>query len=1100
MAIKDRLNLFKRAFPMTRKPAMPPPGSSDPPANSPTPNESVVHGWGTTQSMIGQVQDNEPGSNYGISRGGAPISHTTDPSTGRRVGDNTGTGPGPSSGTDISTLEQNTAFREGIEPISNPPGISVVSTTDWFGPLQPLRPAAPMGTEPRKFEYVLGQNIIFEPRANEAISYSTLRAMADSMDLMRIIMETVKNEMKRSAWEITAPKKLGETGGERKEREMADPVVTEIKRLLEAPDGLHPWETFVGEVMEDMLAIDAPSILIRRTPDGKKVKNLIPIDGSKITRYISTSGLTPVYDPRCAHPAHGLLGRQQSGKTISCCPCAAYTQYLYGVNAVNLTTRDLVYMPYNMRPNKLYGYAPVEQVIVAINLYLRREMALLGYYTEGNIPEMIGFLPNTVTTEQVKEFEEWFNSVNRGDTAFMRRVRFVPNPSPSGDPKFVELKQQLLNEGLDEWLIRLICYAFNVPPTQLVKMHARAASDTMKEEAQMTGLEAYQKWFASVMNHIIKVQMGYVGYTFTFLPVRDPDILKQAQSDQLKVKSGRMTLNEWRESEGATPYDPAKFPDADKPLIFTPQGYVIVGDGPQIVQANAPQNGNGKLLPKPNTRANPNNQGDSGHKDGESPPFGKSDFPTQAVRGPAPHAAMSRMRDTILEVFGLQRKSFEQALGTLGKAKENSPTSAEKLWLAIAGYYSLLPDKISPILKQEAIDAAQQAAIEAGSTPAAAVASFETAQQYAHNRAAEMVGMRRTETGALEENPDARWVISDTTRDEIRRAVERALAGELKDEAGNPLPLPQAIRRLTVDQPNGPFSDNRAELIARTEIRNANVAGRMSAWKHMGVKETTWHTMGDERVCPMCAMNSGATRPLGKPFPSGYISPADSHPRCRCWLEPASLGKALMKSTLEIPRSWKAFFLRHGETEANEKNEARGWGKWPLTSEGRAQAKQAAEFLVGHGITKIISSDLLRGRETTSIVAGILKVPVKYSREVRSLNVGEFTGTDKLKTRDAFMPYLKNPKEKIPGGETLAGFIKRAVKFVVKTLAAEPEETILFITHSSDIGALWYAFNRASLLHLADNEVVMPGGVAALRNGKIIAMFRPAPPGKGELE
>ncbi|HKS72935.1 MAG TPA: phage portal protein, partial [Terriglobales bacterium] len=817
--------------------AMPPSGSDHPPATSPAPNESIVLRQG------GQIQEQ-----YGI------------------LGPNSPTGPGPVSGTDIATLDQNVAAREVFEPVLNPPGIQTVSTIDWFGPLQPLRPAAPQGTEPRRFEYVLGQNIIFEPRANEAIAYQTLRAMADATDLMRMVIETVKNEMKRSQWEINAPIKIGETRGQRKKREEADPIIGEIKTLLRHPDGIHPWETFAGEIMEDMLVIDAPAVLVRRTPDGKKVKNLIPVNGATITRYINTSGLTPIYDPNCTQPGHALLGRKQAVKGAQVCDCAAYAQYLYGVNAINLTTRDLVYMPYNMRTHKLYGYSPVEQIVVAINLYLRREMALLSYYTEGNIPEMIGFLPNTVTTEQVKEFEQWFNSVNRGDPAFMRRVRFVPNPSPTGDPKFVELKQHLLADGIDEWLIRMVAYAFNVPPTQLVRMHARAATESMSDESQVTGLEAYQKWFEALMNHIIECQMGYTGYRFKFRPTREADLLKQRQADQLMAKSGGMTLNEWREAEGLEPYDTNDFPDADRPLIFTPQGYVVVDDGG--VQAGGE---------KPNTRSNPNNQGDSAHQAEPPPGMGKIDFPTVAVAGSAPHTAELRMRESLKRIFGLQKSAIERAL--LQKAQDDIE---KRLWLAIASYYSLLPESVSGALKQAAVDAALEAATEAGASAARAVESFTPAQQYAQERAAEMVGMRRTAGGTLVENPDARRVITDTTRNEIRQAVADALSGKLRTPAGEPLPLAESIRRSLLDTPGGPFSDYRAGLIARTEVKNARSFGKMDTWKRLGVKATTWRTSGDERVCPMCAMNEGVTRPLGKPFPSGYVSIADSHPNCRC--------------------------------------------------------------------------------------------------------------------------------------------------------------------------------------------------------------------------
>lgn len=52
------------------------------------------------------------------------------------------------------------------------------------------------------------------------------------------------------------------------------------------------------------------------------------------------------------------------------------------------------------------------------------------------------------------------------------------------------------------------------------------------------------------------------------------------------------------------------------------------------------------------------------------------------------------------------------------------------------------------------------------------------AQEYARGRAAELVGMKRDVEGNLVPNPDARWAVSDTTREKIREIVSDAFAQE----------------------------------------------------------------------------------------------------------------------------------------------------------------------------------------------------------------------------------------------------------------------------------------------------------------------------------
>jgi len=48
----------------------------------------------------------------------------------------------------------------------------------------------------------------------------------------------------------------------------------------------------------------------------------------------------------------------------------------------------------------------VEQIIVTINLALRRQMSTLAYFTEGNVPEAICQSPQTWNTDNIKEFQK----------------------------------------------------------------------------------------------------------------------------------------------------------------------------------------------------------------------------------------------------------------------------------------------------------------------------------------------------------------------------------------------------------------------------------------------------------------------------------------------------------------------------------------------------------------------------------------------------------------------------------------------------------------------------------------------------------------------
>lgn len=152
---------------------------------------------------------------------------------------------------------------------------------------------------------------------------------------------------------------------------------------------------------------------------------------------------------------------------------------------------------------------------------------------------------------------------------------------------------------------------------------------------------------------------------------------------------------------------------------------------------------------------------------------------------------------------------------------------------------------------------------------------FRQSADYASMRAAEMVGMKYNDDGDLVPNPDAEFAISETTRDDIRAAVEQAIeegtpAGELGD----------VISSL------GSFSEARAQMIARTELITANNKGHMASFKASGVVNyKAWSTAGDNDVDEEICQANEDDGPIGldEDFQSGDSEPP-GHPNCRCTL------------------------------------------------------------------------------------------------------------------------------------------------------------------------------------------------------------------------
>lgn len=441
-----------------------------------------------------------------------------------------------------------------------------ISTDWWFGPLQPIAPVAPASYRIRQYQYTPGANIIWEPRGDSAIDFETLRTLADNYDLLRIVIETRKDQICSRAWEVRAIPEPQETLRDRKERELRDPNIQALNAFFNSPDGFRPWRNWLRLWLEDYLVIDAVALYLERdTKD--RIARVLPVDGTTINRILTDQGVTP--------PP----------------PSVAYQQVIFGLPVMNLTTDDMLYSMRNERTWKRYGYSRCEQILLSINTGLRREEFQLQYYSSGTVPEGLVFMPPGMPPDKIKEAQDWFDSVLSGDLARRRRITFLPSFGDSGSskPNIVFPKEPLLKDEMDEWLARIICYAFGISPQGFIKMMNRAsaaeATDTNVEE----GLEPDLVYVSEVMNQIIAAMGLADKYEFAWKERRDVDVLKQAQADSIIV--GKVvTVNEIREARGM---DPRPEPQANMLGVFTPAlGFIPIGeDGlqQQQQQGNTPK-------------------------------------------------------------------------------------------------------------------------------------------------------------------------------------------------------------------------------------------------------------------------------------------------------------------------------------------------------------------------------------------------------------------------------------------------------------------------------------------------------------------------------
>jgi hypothetical protein len=409
----------------------------------------------------------------------------------------------------------------------------------WFGPDLPMPPSAPAGTPPRTLDYPVGYNINIQPRNMEPISFHQMRSLADSFDLVRLCIETRKDQVSRMPWAFRSksrpgqPKRVDARSNEpisNEDNEEQDPRLLALTDFFSYPDREHTWQQWVRLLLEDLLVLDAPVLVPIVSPEGelwsqgRQLYALEVIDGSTITRKIDDMGRTPA------------------------APAVAYQQILKGLPAVDFTADQLIYRPRNVRTHKFFGFSPVEQIILTINIGLRRQIHLLNYYTEGNVPEAVAQVPKEWSADQISEFQDWFDSSLAGNSARRRRITFVPE---CGSLQFT--RDPMLKDALDEWITRIICYAFGLSPQQFVSVMNRATAETSVEQAAAEGLVPILGYLADTINFIVQRHFGFTDIEFVWEQDRTLNPLEQAKIDDIYVRAGILSIDEVRAELGKRP-------------------------------------------------------------------------------------------------------------------------------------------------------------------------------------------------------------------------------------------------------------------------------------------------------------------------------------------------------------------------------------------------------------------------------------------------------------------------------------------------------------------------------------------------------------------
>lgn len=437
------------------------------------------------------------------------------------------------SGGKITALSVNALVSQAYAYVSSASEALGTVFEGWFGPALPEPRTTSPGSQ-RLFDYLPDYNRRTRPRGGEPFSFETLRRLSDSCEQVRLAIETRKDQMARLGWSIRKRSDFSDD----------DKRIDRLKDFFLFPDKEHAWDVWLKAFLEDVLVLDAGTLFPRRTIGGD-MYSLDLVDGATILPLIDGEGRTPI------------------------APWPAYQQILKGHVGESFSREDLVYVPRNVRNHKVYGYSPVEQVIVTMEILLRRTKSVMDYYTEGNIPEALTSVPEAWTPQMILEFQTYWDYLMSTDEAARRRMKFVPH-----GVSYTPTRESTLKDEMDETLTRIVCFAFSLPPTPFIRQMNRATAQTSEETSLAEGLGPMKVYVKGVLDRILAQQFGSPDLEWAWGQELPLDHLKRAQYHETYVANHIMTPDEVRAELGRPRLTQAQWKEFEKldNLKKPPQG------------------------------------------------------------------------------------------------------------------------------------------------------------------------------------------------------------------------------------------------------------------------------------------------------------------------------------------------------------------------------------------------------------------------------------------------------------------------------------------------------------------------------------------------
>ncbi len=188
------------------------------------------------------------------------------------------------------------------------------------------------------------------------------------------------------------------------------------------------------------------------------------------------------------------------------------------------------------------------------------------------------------------------------------------------------------------------------------------------------------------------------------------------------------------------------------------------------------------------------------------------------------------------------------------------------------------------------------------------------------------------------------------------------------------------------------------------------------------------------------------------------------------------------------------YLMRHGEAVSNVKKILSSYPELffnPLTNRGVKQVKDNLKKIKKLNLDLIVTSPLLRAKQTAEIIAQELHLPIVIDFDLREIDFGEFNGkkeeTYNQLIKDQYNQYFTKPT----GGENLTEVKRRMIKVILELEKKYEKRNILIISHQDPLWALLGEMHGLSINQTISRKdfILNPGEI---KEGKFLVLPRDA--------